>query len=254
MPRSKITSVVRSLEILECFKLTDREWTLKALVDELDLPQTTVFRQVSNLVESGYLQQDPVRKSYQIGPKLLLLSSAILRQSDLRKVAHPQLMALSNSVQETINLCMLTGRLVFYLDRIESQYTIAVNGRLGYCMPAHATAVGKLLLSAQSEEYIADYCKHIGEMAAFTENTITDPKLLLIELAKIRADGYAIDSEEIEKGLICVAAPVYDLSDKMVAAISISGPVFRMRVHLNEMLDLVRETAKNISHLNGHVD
>ena len=76
MPRSKITSVVRSLEILECFKLTDREWTLKALVDELDLPQTTVFRQVSNLVESGYLQQDPVRKSYQIGPKLLLLSSA----------------------------------------------------------------------------------------------------------------------------------------------------------------------------------
>lgn len=84
MAKVQVSSILRALQILECFMDRETEWTLKELVDHLDLPSTTVFRQVSTLAERQYLVQDPVRKSYRVGPRLMLLASAILGQSDLR--------------------------------------------------------------------------------------------------------------------------------------------------------------------------
>ena len=91
MAKETVSSILRILNILECFMDTSTEWTLKNLVDKLDLPTTTVYRQVATLMERGYLVQDPVRKSYQIGPRLLLLSSSVLNQSDIRGIARPEL-------------------------------------------------------------------------------------------------------------------------------------------------------------------
>ena len=102
MAKEQVSSILRALQILECFMDSRTEWTLKALVEQLGLPTTTVFRQVSTLAERGYLEQDPVRKSYRPGPRLLLLSSAILGQSDLRRTARPELERLSDTLQETI--------------------------------------------------------------------------------------------------------------------------------------------------------
>ena len=104
MAKVQVSSILRALQILECFMDRETEWTLKELVDHLDLPSTTVFRQVSTLAERQYLVQDPVRKSYRVGPRLMLLASAILGQSDLRRVARPELEHLSDTVHETINL------------------------------------------------------------------------------------------------------------------------------------------------------
>lgn len=228
------------------------EWTLKALVEHLGLPTTTVFRQVSTLADQQYLEQDPIRKSYRPGPRLLLLSSAILGQSDLRRTARPELERLSDTVKETINLSVLLEHDIFYLDKVETHRSIVCNTQVGSRAPAYATSGGKAMLACQSEDYIDGYCQWMARKAqAFTATTLTDPEQLRKELAFARLHGYALDNGEIETGLICVAAPICDMNRKAVGAVSISGPDYRMQADQEMMIREVRQTAQNISRLLG---
>ena len=231
----------------------ETEWTLKELVDYLDLPTTTVFRQVSTLTERQYLVQDPVRKSYRVGPRLMLLASSILGQSDLRQVARPELEYLSATVRETINLSVLLERDIFYLDKVETHRSIVCNTKIGSRAPAYATSSGKVMLAGQTPDYIDDYCAWMRQKAvSLTRKTITDPDLLRVQLSQARLNGYAMDDGEIEEGLICVAAPIYDLNRHIIGAVSISGPDYRMEKDQAVMIAEVRETASNISRLMGY--
>ena len=252
MAKEQVSSILRVLQILECFMDSDTEWTLKALVDHLGLPTTTVFRQVSTLTERSYLEQDPVRKSYRPGPRLLMLSSAILGQSDLRRTARPELERLSDILQETINLSVLLEHDIFYLDKVETHRSIVCNTQVGSRAPAYATSAGKAMLACQSEEYIEEYCHWMADSAvALTVGTITDPERLRQELAFARIHGYALDDGEIEEGLICVAAPICDMYHRAVGAVSVSGPDYRMRADQEMMIREVCQTARNISRMLG---
>ena len=153
MAKEQVSSIVRALEILECFMDNTTEWTLKRLVEELHMPTTTVYRQIATLTERGYLIQDPVRKSYQVGPRLLLLSSTVLSHSDLRSVARPELEKLSATVKETINLSVMLDKEIFYLDKVETFRSVVCNTKVGTRAPAHATSGGKIMLAYHSEEF-----------------------------------------------------------------------------------------------------
>ena len=252
MAKEQVSSILRALQILECFMDSRTEWTLKALVEQLGLPTTTVFRQVSTLAERGYLEQDPVRKSYRPGPRLLL-SSAILGQSDLRRTARPELERLSDTLQETINLSMLLERDIFYLDKVETHRSIVCNTQVGSRAPAYATSAGKAILACQSDDYIDEYCRWMEQAARpLTANTITDPERLRRELAAARLHGYAMDDGEIEEGLICMAAPICDMNGRAVGAVSVSGPDYRMQADQEVMIREVRRTAQSISRLLGY--
>ncbi|BAK97302.1 putative IclR family transcriptional regulator [Oscillibacter valericigenes Sjm18-20] len=251
MEKAQISSIVRALDILECFMDSSVEWTLKNLVDRLDLPTTTVFRQVSTLVERGYLKQDPVRKSYQAGPRLLLLCSTVLSRNDLRSIARPELEQLSATVKETVNLSLPLGREIFYLDKVETFRSVVCNTKVGTRAPAHATSGGKILLAAQSEKFVDDYCRDLPEMKPLTDKTIVLADRLRAELAQARINGYAIDDGEIEPGLICVGAPIISMNQKITAAVSIAGPAFRMQEDLDFMIREVKKTAAAISRLLG---
>ena len=253
MAKEQVSSILRALQILECFMDSRTEWTLKALVEQLGLPTTTVFRQVSTLAERGYLEQDPVRKSYRPGPRLLLLPSAILGQSDLRRTARPELERLSDTLQETINLSMLLERDIFYLDKVETHRSIVCNTQVGSRAPAYATSAGKAILACQSDDYIDEYCRWMEQAARpLTANTITDPERLRRELAAARLHGYAMDDGEIEEGLICMAAPICDMNGRAVGAVSVSGPDYRMQADQEVMIREVRRTAQSISRLLGY--
>lgn len=231
----------------------ETEWTLKALVDHLGLPTTTVFRQVSTLTDQQYLIQDPVRKSYRIGPRLMMLASSIMGRSDLRQLARPELERLSDTVRETINLSLLIEHDIFYLDKVETHRSIVCNTKVGSRAPAYATSSGKILLSEQSEAYIEEYCGWMRENArALTANTITDPECLRGELIHAKLQGFAVDREEIEAGLICVGAPIYDINHQAVAAVSISGPNYRMQADWETMVREVRKAAEKVSCLLGY--
>lgn len=228
------------------------EWTLKALVERLDLPTTTVFRQISTLVDQQYLEQDPIRKSYRVGPRLYLLSSAILGQSDLRSIARPELERLSNTVRETVNLSALLEHDIFYLDKVETHRSIVCNTRIGSRAPAYATSGGKAMLAYQTDEYVNEYCQWMTTAKPLTEATITDPNQLREELVQARLCGYAMDNGEIEPGLICIGAPIFDMTGRVQAAVSIAGPDYRMKSDETNITQEVKNAAEHISALMGY--
>lgn len=253
MAKEQVSSILRALHILECFMDHDTEWTLKELVNHLGLPTTTVFRQVSTLADQQYLVQDPVRKSYQVGPRLILLASSILGQCDLRRLARPELERLSDTVKETINLSLLMEHDIFYLDKVETQRSIVCNTQVGSRAPAYATSAGKAILSEQDEAFIEEYCGWMRQNArSLTPNTITDPERLRKELHQAKLQGFAVDRGEIEVGLICVAAPIYNINHHAVAAVSIAGPDYRMQEDWDSMIRSVRRAAETISNLLGY--
>ena len=252
MSEEKITSVVRALKILECFMDFSKEWTTKSLSSYLGLPTTTVYRQLSTLTELGYLQQDPLRKSYAIGHKLLLLSSVISNHSDLHSIAYPEMKKLSAIVKETINLTILVDNEVFYVNKVETFRTVVCNTKIGSKAHAHASSGGKVILSDQSDEFIDNYCALLPTLEPLTPYTNSSPERLRQELAQVREQGYAVDIGEVEAELICIAAPIRDNSKRIIAAISIAGPSFRMEKDMDFMISEVKKAGANISELLGY--
>ncbi len=251
MAKERVSSILRALDILECFMDNQTEWTLKSLVAELQLPTTTVHRQLATLLERGYLTQDSIRKSYRVGPRLLLLSSTILSHSDIRSTARPELEKLSAKVKETINLSVMLDNEVFYLDKVETFRSVVCNTKIGIRVPLHASSGGKIILSHKSENFVDAYCRSIVEWPKLTEKTLTSEEGLRAELAEARRYGYAIDDGEVEPDLVCVGAPIIGMDRAVVAAVSIAGPEYRMREELNFMTQEVKKTAAAISSLLG---
>lgn len=253
MAKEQVSSVARTLDILECFMDNSTDWTLKELVQQLQLPTTSVYRHLSTLTARGYLEFDPARKAYQIGPRLLQLSCKIVQSSDIRAIARPELVKLSDAVKETINLSMLLDqeREIFYLDKVETVRSVVCNTHTGSRVPAHAAGCGKVLLAYKGEEYIDAYCNAISAMKPLTAKTITTAQTLRQRLADARRLGYAIDDEEVEEGLVCVGAPIFGIDYGVIASVSIAGPAYRMNADLPHMIEMVKKTAADISRLLG---
>lgn len=252
MAKEQVSSILRSLQILECFMDDKTQWTHKRLAEELHLAPTTAFRHLSTLVEAGYLEQDPIRKTYRVGPQLLMLSGAVLSQSNIYQAAHPEMERLSEQVRETINLCVLSDNEIFYLDKVETHRSIACSTRIGNRLPAHATSCGKVLLSEKSEEFLQTYSIYMEEVAPLTPYTITKDEDLRKSLSLIRQMGYATDDGEVEQGLTCIGFPIRDITGQIVAALSIAGPDYRMREEKDRMIHEGKQTAVNISRLLGY--
>lgn len=182
----------------------------------------------------------------------MMLASSIMGQSDFRQLARPELERLSDTVRETINLSLLIDHDIFYLDKVETHRSIVCNTKVGSRAPAYATSSGKAMLSEQSAAYIEEYCGWMRQNAkSLTANTITDPERLRGELIQAKIQGFAVDRGEIEIGLICVGAPIYDINRRVVAAVSISGPDYRMQEDWETMVREVQRAAENISRLLG---
>ena len=209
MPKESISSIVKTFEILECFIDQEMNWSVRSLSEHLGLPKSTVFRQITTLEEMGVLVQDTRTKRYQVGPRLLSLSSAVIRQYDLRRIAHPLLESLARSLGETVNLCMLNRFNIFDLDRVEPTQSLTYGTKFNTLAPAHATGVGKVLLAAQEPTFIEEYCKHMGTLEPPTPNTIRTPEELRTALQEVRRVGYALDIGEVLCDLSCIEALIY---------------------------------------------
>lgn len=246
-----ISSISRVLSILECFATTHAELSIAALSEQLKLPSSTVHRQIRTLVDLGYLSQNPRTKSYRIGNHFVWLCSRILNKYDLRTIARPLLRSLCDEVRETVHLVQIDGFDIFYLDKIESDRSISCVSQIGLRLPAHATSTGKLLLSAADDCVIDQLCARLPMIEPLTCNTITTPEALRAALRDAKERGYALDNEEVEIGLVCIAAPVYDMNSEMVAAINIAGPSFRMYENLDIFKKKLMHCSRDISALLG---
>ena len=246
-------SVERALNILHQFILGEAEISLSEISHRVGLHQSTAFRLLATLSAAGFAEQNPNTGRYRLGPASLSVGQAFLRHSDLRQLAEAPLANLRDRSGETVHLATLHGEDVIYLEKLPGLHPIGLmSSRVGDRSPAHCTGLGKALLAHVPEELVRDL--FAGGLRSYTPRTITRMGAFLPELAKVRQMGFAIDDEEHEQGVMCVAAPVFD-SHRVVAAISVAGPADRMRegVRYRDLTGEVLAAAEDISSRLGRV-
>lgn len=224
--RYTVDAAAKALELLTAFSFNERRLSLSDLAARTGIPRATAFRLLSTLEASGFVTK--VGGEYQLGLKCFVLGNVAAADLDLKEVAQPHLVALRDATRETTHLAILDHWRVVYLERLPSPQPVGfMRSRVGAILPAFCTALGKTLLSDLPEPEVTAWAA--GQtFPRMTPNTITSAKRLLKELRTVRVRGYALDEEEHELGVRCVAAPVRNHEGKVVAAISVAGPTDRM--------------------------
>jgi len=235
--RHSIQSVDRAISLLEAIAEAGGESTLTELSRRTRLNISTCHHLLSTLVARGYVAKVPVRRSYALGARILYLSNACLRQVDLPVRANAFIEQINAATGETVHLALLQGDAMMKVAKRESRHPVRVDtGTLGKTDAPHATATGKAMLAWLPEDDMRRVLAH--GMARFTPKTITEWPALLEALRHVRRDGYAVDDEEYQPGVICVGAAIRDHKGAVVGAISASTPTMRAS---DAHLMLVRE-------------
>lgn len=217
----------RALALLESVGAERNGASLAELAVKLKLHKSTVHRLLMVLERHRLLDKQPENGRYRLGLKLFELGSRAMAATGLREHARPCLQRVLYETEETVHFCVLEGSEVLYVDKVEPQRSVRMASAVGRRAPAYCTAVGKAMLSELPQSEADDIVRRSG-LRPLTRRTITTPAELNAELRATRARGYAIDDEENEEGVRCVAAAVLDAAGHPVAAISVSGPSFRI--------------------------
>jgi IclR family KDG regulon transcriptional repressor len=247
-----VQSVDRSLDILEAFNYNAEELGVTELSHKLSLHKNNVFRLLATLETRGYIEQDKKTGNYRLGIKIFEVANVFLHHLGIRRQARPILEELVSKCNETAYLAVTEGTDVVYVLMQETTHTVRVIPRLGHRLPAYCTASGKIQLAFESQDRLRALLKD-HPMRGLTPKTITDLDRLLEHLGEVARQGFAVDNEELEEGVCCVAAPLRDYSHKVVAGVGLSGPISRFspeRVQ-DELVPLVKEAGTKISHRLG---
>ncbi len=239
-------SVLRGLAVLEAMAETGEPVALGTLVKRVQLDKATVWRLLATLQEAGYVAQDEDTGRYALTNRVLRISRSFFEHSDLRSIARPHLARLRDAAGETVHLGQLDGARVVYVDKLEGERSIRLVSSVAQSMSVHTTALGKAMLAAMPREQARALVQQL-DLAPNTERSITNPAMLYRELEAVASVGYATDREENEENVFCVGAPVLDGRARVIAAISLSGPKFRVGQRVKELGELCRKTAKRIS-------
>lgn len=222
-----VQSVERAIAVLKSFSIENPERGVGEISRELGLHKSTISRLMTTLERGGLLTRDPENKRYRLGIGLIGLAAQVVSYIDVREVARPFLRQLADDCQESVDLVILDGRDVVNLDQfVPPKRQVKDIGRAGRRMEPHCTAAGKVLLAHLDEQQV-DQILARG-LAKFTPFTITDPDKLRLELARVRAEGYGVACEELERGLNAVAVPIHDHTGQVVAAAGVAGPAYRI--------------------------
>lgn len=217
------------------------------LATQLGINKAATFRILSTLRAMGYVERDKHSETYRLTLRIFDLGSKVLGRIDPITEARPLMHHLAEQTHETVHLAILDGHSVVYVDKIDAQYALRLFSRIGKHAPAWCTGVGKALLSDLEDSEIEALFEDV-ELIQFTENTITSIDELKLEVESVRRNGFAVDNEEHESGIRCVAASLRDRQRRIVAAISISWPTNREHEGIVERYrDLVVEAAEQAS-------
>lgn len=258
MPQSKIKApykvqvLERALEILAALADRPSDCSLAELCGDLKLHKSTVHRLLMVLERHRLVDKNPDTGRYRLGMRLFELGSRAVAVLDLRELSRPLLEQVLRETEETVHLCALDRDEIVYLEKLEPQRSVRLASRVGRRVPAYCTAVGKAILAEMPEPEVSAILRR-SEMKRITPKTITTLAAMHNELSAIRARGYSIDDEENEEGVRCVGAAVRDHSSRVVAAISASGPAFRIsREKVPEIAGSVMRAANTLSRELGY--
>ena len=245
--KQRAQTVDKALLVLDAVADSDEPVSLTTLVAETRLEKTTTHRLARSLADGGLLRFDPESRNYTLGWRLIELGALASQRNQALSVADPYLNKLRDETGETIHLGAYDNGEIVYLAQKSSSAAVVVRARIGQRRPLHSTAMGKALLAFGPDNWLMSLLAQ-PKLEAFTENTIRDKEELQAHLHRIQRSGFAIDDEEMTQGIRCVAAPIMDYKGLAVAAISATGPAFRVsRGELDRLTVAVSEAARAIS-------
>lgn len=221
----QVQSVARALEILRCFRYTP-EMGISEIAEEMNLNKSTVFGLVNTLAGYGYLEQVPSNRKYRLGLELFEMGNLVLSRIDIRNEAKELCTPLVQKYPATVHIATHSEGEVVYVDKLDAGLSLISASSVGKRLPMHCTGVGKAILAYLPETYIDQYLQF--PLKKFTEKTVTTRQQLADELSNVRKMGIAMDQEEIELGLSCIAAPILQRNGEPVLAISLSFPYGRI--------------------------
>lgn len=244
-------AVEAALSILETLG-TVHEMGVTELAKRLGLGKSSVYRLLATLSRRGYVEKNPQSDRYLLTHRLFAVGSRATDRLGLQDIAHPIMQRLASETGEAVNLGVLDGTRVVNLHRVESPHLLRVHLEVGGGVPAHATALGKVLLAFLGEAAAMRRLQG-HRLERVTPRTIRDRTALRTALRRIREQGYALDDEECSLGLRCVAAPIVDHRGSVAAALSVSGPSQRLSPStLQALAGRVQAAARDISMRLGH--
>lgn len=248
----RIQSVVRAADILEAF--TDaKELGIAEIARQLELNKSTTFGLVNTLTALGYLEQVQPSKKYRLGLRLLELGNLVQRRLDIREEAHGSMVALSEKYHAFVHLATYSNGHAVYIDKVEVDTPITMYSQVGRRAPMYCTAVGKAMLAFLPEDRVEEVAAK--GMKPYTPNTIVDRERLIDELRQIRQTYIAVDREELEEGLSCIAAPIFNQRGEVCASISVSFPYGKIKgIDLENLEHDLRANGRQISERIGFRD
>jgi DNA-binding IclR family transcriptional regulator len=246
-----VRAVERALQILNCFDDEHPERGISDIAQAVGLHKATAHRIVTTLVNYGFIERVAEEQKYRLGLELPNLGYKVIRRMDLRREAYPFMKQLVEEWDETCDLSIFDQGKIFYIEVFRGNRALTIAAAVGQRLSAHATASGKLLLAYLPEDDLDEILNQ--PLDAYTDHTVTSPEKLRNQLEKIRAQGYAVDCEEFESGVCAIAAPIYNRSGNVVAALGCPSPTTRMTPdRISEIAESFKEMAKVISHRMGY--
>lgn len=222
-----VKSVSRALDVIHLVGLKKGGLGVTEIAKQIDINKSSVYRILYTLAQYGYIEQDDKTGRYKLGYKFLEISSKLLDSIDIRSEAGPFLEQLESETNEVIHLVVYDQGEVVYIEKLDGTETLRMHSKVGKRAPMHCTSVGKAILANLPSGIVHEIIDRKG-LPMHTDHTITDKDALFKELIQVKQKGYALDLEENENGITCIATPIFDHLGKVAAAISISGPTTRM--------------------------
>ncbi|MFJ7678651.1 IclR family transcriptional regulator [Peribacillus sp. NPDC097198] len=247
-----IQSVDRALRILDLFDEHTTELKITDISNQMGLHKSTIHSLLKTLLNHGYISQNPENGKYGLGMKLFERGNYVIQSLDVRDLSKKYLMDLSAKTGQTTHLVILDGKEGVYIDKVEGPMAVILYSKIGKRIPLHCSAVGKALIAFKDPEEIKKIL-HEYVYLKQTELTITEESKFMRELQQVRSQGYAIDNQENEPGVRCIAAPIRNHENKVIAAISLSTLVGRINdSQLDIFIEQLKQAALELSEQMGN--
>jgi len=216
------------------------------IAQQVGINKSTVHRLLATLEAKRFVERDPVTGSYRLGINVLQMAYLTLEHNELRQIASRYLHRLSEQIRENVNLTILDGADVIYLDVIEGNQRVKLAAATGQRLPAFCTASGKAILAFSPEEIVQQVLEH--GMPRYTQNTLDSLENFKENMIHTRERGFSLSMQEFEDGINAIAAPILDLDNCPIASVAVAGPSYRLT--LDKMIDIapkILATVREIS-------
>ncbi|HMM19361.1 MAG TPA: IclR family transcriptional regulator [Selenomonadales bacterium] len=250
MAEQYLHSAEKLLTVMELLAGSDMELGVSDISRKLSMTTSTAHRLLITLEKRGYAEQNPKTGKYKPGMKIVSIGASILNNTNIIAVCRPFLEAVSQETGETTHLALYSLGEIIFVDKVSGSNPSKINSLVGQRRPAYSTATGKVWLAFMNPEELTRYLEQV-QFHPYTPYTITDKESLTRIIEEIRHKGYGEDQQEADEGLVCLAAPIRDVSGKIVAAISVSGPGSRLNPKRLDYAEIIKQAAEHASRACG---